>query len=259
MDIGIIGTGKMGESLLRGVIEEYGAGGVIANDHDKRKLSILQEELGFRIGTNEMIAKAQTVIIAVKPQDFPALATGMRGEGIFISIMAGVSLGRLERELHSSRVVRVMANLCCTVKEATMAYACGKGIENNERKIVAGLLKLFGPAIELDEDLMDPVTALSGSGPAFVARFVQAMTDAGISQGLGKDEAYILTTQVIRGTLRVLKEKGTSPNDLILSVSSKGGTTVAGLSAMDEYAFEKTIAETITRATMRSRELGKNG
>ncbi len=253
MNIGIIGVGKMGEAIARALAKSHDLISLYIYDRDASKSNCIGKELGVNHGNmNNLIQQSNIIIIAVKPQDFESLPA-MKNK-IIVSIMAGVPIEKLRTKLQSDKVIRVMPNLCCTVQESCSAFACSAGVSKEENAFVRKLLQSFGLAVEVKEELMDAVTGLSGSGPAYVAYLIEQLAEAGKKQGL--ENAYEMALQTVAGTARLLKEKNCSPEELIAMVSSKGGTTERGMGVLKDSNIASILSETVRKAAERSKELG---
>jgi pyrroline-5-carboxylate reductase len=205
----------------------------------------------------EVAATSDVTFIAVKPQVIDdVLAEIAKTTGLIVSIAAGVTIEHVEKLLPSARVVRVMPNTPCLVGAMAAGYAAGSRATERDTDLVGELLSRAGEAIRLDERLLDAVTGLSGSGPAFVARLIEAFSQAGVAAGLDAEVARRLTLATFAGTARLLSETGMDPEALVAMVSSPGGTTIAGREILEASDFRDVIRETVLRSTERSRELG---
>ena len=215
---------------------------------------------------DELVSAADVVVLAVKPQVMPAVMadlaclpdglTGPRGP-LFISIAAGLPLSFFRTHLPAARVVRVMPNTPALVGQAASAYTPGPGVGEQDLTLVRRLLESAGRAVQVEEPLLDAVTGLSGSGPAFFARIAEAFIEAGISQGLKPEAARILTLQTMKGTAELMERQNLEPEELVRMVSSPGGTTVAGREVLEASELKNILAATVQRAVERSKELGK--
>jgi len=252
MKIGIIGIGKMGSAILQGLLNTNNASDLFIADSNQENLDKIKQEVNKT--TAQVIAKeCDMIIIAVKPQDFGSL--NIKGDNVFISIMAGVKIDKIKNVVGSSKIIRVMPNLAALVQEASSAYCCSKSVTDEEKKAAESLLKTFGTAFEVKEEEMDAVTGLSGSGPAYVAYFIQKLAEAGEKEGL--EESYKQALQTVFGTAKLLKEKDIKPEELIAMVSSKKGTTEKGMEVLEGSDLKEILSKTVAKAAERSRELGK--
>lgn len=200
---------------------------------------------------------ADATFLAVKPQDVPAATADLEdSDALIISILAGVSLAALGARLPRARLVRVMPNTPCLVGAMAAGFAVAKGIASGDRALVTRLLSAAGVAIEVPEQQLDAVTGLSGSGPAYFARFIEWLSAAGVQQGLDPEVASALSVQTALGTALLLQRQGMAPAALVDMVSSPGGTTVAGRRELEAGAVQAALERTVAAATARSRELG---
>ncbi|MFH0874874.1 MAG: pyrroline-5-carboxylate reductase [archaeon] len=256
--IGIIGTGKMGEALIK------------AMSSGKFKLFCFEKNTGrmeqiaksYNINktksVKELEEKSNIIIIAIKPQDvFNAVSEISATDKLIISIAAGIKITALEISMPHARIVRVMPNTPCLISEMAAGYSFSSKCRQHDKNIVRAILSSAGIAVPVKEELMDAVTGLSGSGPAFVARLIEYFIDAGVSQGLTYDEAKVLTLQTFLGTTKLLQETILSPKELVDMVSSPNGTTVAGRNILESSDIKEIIEKTVAKAVARSIELGK--
>ena len=262
-ELGVIGAGAMGSALLRAFVrsEALAASSVVVADVRPGPLKALAEETGVRATADnaEVTASAQTILLAVKPQVLEAVLAPLTftPQQLVISIAAGVTLARLEALTGPSQpLVRVMPNILATVGEAASAYVGNDCATPEHLALVHRLLSSVGTAVAVEEKLMDAVTGLSGSGPAFVATFLEALIDGGVAAGLPRAEASKLAAQTVLGAGRWLLETGGSPANLKDLVTSPGGTTIAGLRALEKSGLRSATIEAVVAAAQRSRELG---
>ncbi len=257
--VGIIGFGKMGEAIGKALINK----GFKVATHDpspeRRKLA---ESMGIEVATsNAHVAESsELLIIAVKPQVFREVAGSMRGAvadtGVAVSVMAGVSSQTLKEALGIDRVVRVMPNTPALVGEGAVAVSFCGDFSPEERKKVFEVLEGLGEVFEVPEGYMDAITGLSGSGPAYIFLFIEALSDAGVKVGLPRDLATRLSIQTVKGSVKLLTETGASCRELLEAVTSPGGTTIHGLHELEKSGFKGIVMEAVEAATRRSRELG---
>jgi pyrroline-5-carboxylate reductase len=210
---------------------------------------------------NPEVMHSPVVVLAVKPQVLPAVLAGVkefaRPWHLIISIAAGVSLEVLEGAFPGSRVIRVMPNTPTLVGAGMAALAPGSGVTPEDLALALDLFGAVGQAVVVEERLMDAVTGLSGSGPAFVAVFIEALADGGVKMGLPRPLALTLATQTVLGTARLCHEEQLHPALLKDLVTSPGGTTIAGLHALESRGFRGAVMDAVTAAAERSKELGK--
>ena len=263
--LGIIGGGVMGEAILsRLIIEQiYQPLEVIVSEPQPSRRDFLQQKYGIQVTTeNAKVLSAAAVVLAVKPQIFAAIAQELASENsrdaqpAIISIMAGVTLQQLEAAFPQLPVIRAMPNTPATVGAGMTAIALGKYTNDTHKQIALQLFSAVGEVVEVSESLMDAVTGLSGSGPAYVALLVEALADGGVAAGLPRAIANKLAQQTVKGTLQLLQETSIHPAELKDRVTSPGGTTIAGVSALEKAGFRSALIEAVVAATRRSRELG---
>jgi pyrroline-5-carboxylate reductase len=263
--IGFIGGGNMAEAIIKGLL----TGGVpsanitVAEPLEKRK-AYLTEHYG--IGTTDKNCDAalfgEIVILAVKPQTCLEALRALKkktSEGkLFISIMAGVSTTTIEAELSEmARVIRVMPNTPALVLEAAAAVSPGANATQQDVALALEIFNLLGTACSIQEKLMDAVTGLSGSGPAYVFTFIEALSDAGVKNGLPRDVATRLAAQTVYGSAKMVLETEEHAAVLKEKVTSPGGTTIAGLHVLEKEGFRGIVMTAVDAATDRSTELGK--
>ena len=205
-----------------------------------------------------VLRAADATFLAVKPQDVQVATAGMEdSDALVISILAGVSLAALGARLPRARLVRVMPNTPCLVGAMAAGFAFADGVGSGDRALVQRLLTAAGVAIEVPEEQLDAVTGLSGSGPAYFARFIEWLSAAGVQQGLAPEVATELSVQTALGTALLMQRQGMAPAELVDMVSSPGGTTVAGRRELEQGAVQAALERTVAAATARSRELGE--
>jgi pyrroline-5-carboxylate reductase len=198
----------------------------------------------------------------VKPQIMGAVLKEISGavdrSRLLISVAAGVPVARLREGLgKDARLIRVMPNTPALVLEGVTAIARADGLEAGDLELAQELFGAVGRAVVLDEDALDAVTGLSGSGPAYVAIVIESLADGGVKMGLDRATAMTLATQTVLGSARLILETGMHPGQLKDMVASPGGTTIAGIAALEDGGIRRTIISAVERATLRSRELGR--
>lgn len=236
---------------------------MVASDRSTASLDALRARLpSLRTTTsNAEAAAAPTLFLAVKPHVIPAVlaeiapALGAR-PALVISIAAGVTLDALERALPpAARVVRVMPNTPCLVGETASAFALGSRATREDGERVRALLSAVGRAVEVPESYMSAVTGLSGSGPAYVFLFIEALADGGVRAGLPRDKALMLAAQTVLGSAKMVLETGTHPGALKDAVCSAGGTTIAGVHALERGGFRGAAMNAVVAAARRADEM----
>jgi len=272
--LGIVGGGVMGEAILSRLIigQIYQPLEVIVSEPQPSRRNFLQQKYGIHVTTeNTKVLSADAVVLAVKPQIFAAITqelvdvsskgaqhlyTSTTQLPLIISIMAGVTLQQLEAAFPQLPIIRAMPNTPATVGAGMTAIALGDRASDTHKEIALQLFSAVGEVVEVSESLMDAVTGLSGSGPAYVAILVEALADGGVAAGLPRNIANQLAQQTVKGTLQLLQETSIHPAELKDRVTSPGGTTIAGVSALEKAGFRSALIEAVVAATKRSRELG---
>ncbi len=257
--MGIIGFGKMGEAIAKGLIEK-GVDLITYDIAPDRRMEA--DSLGVKVASSnlEVVERSDVIFIAVKPQVFADVAVSLKGRvasgKIVVSIMAGVRSAKVKELLDIPRVVRVMPNTPALVGEGVMAVCWCGDFSTEEKKTVGDMLSTLGVVVEVHERYMDAVTALSGSGPAYVFLFLEALTDAGVKVGLPRDVALKLAFQTIKGSVRLFELNGGIPRVFIDMVTSPGGTTVEALHVLERAGFKGIVMDAVEAAKRRSEELG---
>lgn len=256
----------MAEAFVRGLLraELLAPGDMWLSDIRPGRAEQLQRELGVHAAASNLegVRQAELILLSVKPQDVPSLldevGADVRAEQLVISIAAGVTIRTLERRLpHHPPVIRVMPNTPALVQTGMAVLAPGSQAKSEHETTALRLFGALGRAIVLPERHLDAVTALSGSGPAFLAVVAEALSDAGVRVGLPRDVAHLLAAQTMLGTGRMLADTGLHPALLKEAVTSPGGTSIAGLHAMERGGIRALIMDAIVAATERSTELGR--
>jgi pyrroline-5-carboxylate reductase len=262
--IGIIGAGKIGSAIARGIIRAglVAKDQVMASDVSDPLRQSIAKELGVKVTADngKVCDFADVVILAVKPQIVKSVLkeSARRLGKLLVSVAAGVPVSRLEANLaQGARVVRVMPNIACVVGAGAAGYAGGEHATAKDMETVGLVLNSFGVALPVEEKYLDAVTGLSGSGPAYVFLFIEALADGGVQAGLSRDVALKLAVQTVYGSARMALESSKHLGELKDEVTSPGGTTIAGLYALEQRGFRGTVMEAVASATRRSQELGK--
>ncbi len=264
--IGFLGAGNLTEAMVRGMTE----GGivnpaqlVVTNRANRERLNALHRTYGVRTSLSkaEVVQQADVLVVACKPKDAPDLLEEIghvtRPGQVMLSVMAGVSTAYIESLVTGGvQVVRAMPNTSCQVGESATAIALGSGAGPEAALVCRAILGAVGQVVEVEEGLLDAVTGLSGSGPAYIYFMIEAMIEAGKSVGLPVEIARNLAVQTLKGAAKMLAETGEDPTTLRLKVTSPGGTTMAGIGVLNDCGFPQAVGRAITRATQRSREMG---
>src|SRR5437879_6533482 len=261
--LAIVGGGKMGEALLTGLLGAQWARAdeiVMVEALEARRKELAATYVDVDIAAEPL--ECEAAIIAVKPNDAEAACRAVADAGCrrVLSIAAGVPLAKLERWLGDGMpVVRAMPNTPALVGAGAAAIAPGTWAGDADLSWAAEVLGAVGVVQRVSEPLLDAVTGLSGSGPAYVFLVAEALIDAGVLAGLSRDVARALVTQTLLGSARLLAESGDSPEALRAAVTSPGGTTAAGLRALEAAGVRAAFLDAVAAATERSRQLGAGG
>jgi pyrroline-5-carboxylate reductase len=265
--IGFIGAGNMAGALAKGLLatKRHRARDLWASDAESRQLVRFARAYGVGRASDNgvLVGGSEIVVLAVKPQIMDTVLAEIRPYAtrrhLFVSIAAGIPTTRLEVGIGGrARVVRAMPNTPALVGSGVTVVVRGSHATVADERRAAELFGGVGEVVRVkDESLMDAVTGLSGSGPAYVYRFAEGLIAGAIAEGLSETVARQLTYQTIRGAAAMLQETGRTPEDLRAMVSSPGGTTLAGLGALDATGFVEAVAGAVAAATRRGRELGR--
>lgn len=263
--IGFIGAGRMATALARGFIKSgvTTPENVVASDVSETARTQFESTTNAAtVPTNrEAIADRTIIVLAVKPQHMhealQEIAGDVTASHLIVSIAAGVTLAAMSRELGDDcRLVRVMPNTPCLVGQGASAFARGGASTLEDAATVLELFQTVGLAVEVAESQLDAVTGLSGSGPAYAFQVIEALSDGGVRVGLARDVATRLAAQTLLGAAQMVLETGAHPGELKDAVTSPGGTTIAGLHALERGGLRATLMDAVEAATRRSKELG---
>lgn len=264
--IGFVGGGLMAEALIKGILQAglVAADRVMAADPSAERTDLLRDKYGIAVypEARAMLAECDIVILAVKPQVMDkvldSLGDVINGGHLVISIAAGVTISFIESRLAGTgcRVIRVMPNTPAIVQEAASALSAGNRVTDADMQTAQSIFNAIGKCVVVDETYLDAVTGLSGSGPAYVFSFLEALIDAGVKVGLTRPVAETLVLQTVMGSVKLAMETGDHPAQLRAMVTSPGGTTIAGLHVMERAGMQGIIMDVVEAATVRSRQLG---
>jgi len=266
--VGFLGAGNMGEALIKGFLKTgiVPPESVFASDVRLDRLTQLEKLYGIHVLSQNptLVRQVDVVILAVKPQIIaPVLkevTSAVTQEKLVISLAAGVPTATLRSHLPKSvRLIRTMPNTPALVLEGATAIAKADGLQPGDLETAQEIFEAVGKVVVLEEELLDAVTGLSGSGPAYIALVIEALADGGVKMGLDRATAMTLAAQTVLGSAKLLIETGTHPGQLKDMVTSPGGTTIAGIAALEEGGVRSTLINAVERATLRSRELGRAG
>ncbi len=261
MKIGFIGGGNMAEAIIKGITSQ-GMKDILVSEPGEERRAYLQESFGVETTSSntDLTAACKIIILAVKPQIMEKvldeIASSVTEEKTVVSIAAGITLGLLQSKLNTKRLIRVMPNTPALVQKGMTVMSLCECFSDSDMSTVRGIFMSIGEVLTLPEKYMDSVTAVSGSGPGFIAYFIEAIIEAGISIGLSEDDASMLAVQTAIGTAKLL-ETGMPPAKLREMVTSPGGTTAAGLNAFEEKNTKDVVKYALEAAKNRANKLGK--
>ncbi|KAL9657415.1 hypothetical protein ABK040_014402 [Willaertia magna] len=271
--IGFIGTGAMNGAIIRSLVDSkvVNPSQIFAFDSYPAGLQNICKETNINqvTGNHELIVSCDVIVLGVKPQQIPTVLSekrvqeslqNLKRDLIVISIAAGVKLQTLSEYLINTKVVRVMPNICCLVGQSASAFVMGENCQPQDEEVVQAILTNIGKSVKVtDESYLDAVTGLSGSGPAFVFIFIEALADAGVYCGLPRETALTLAAQTVLGSAEmVLKDvSNQSPAQLKDKVCSPAGTTARGIFALEDGGFRGIVMKAVMEACNRSKELGQ--
>lgn len=263
--IAFVGGGQMAEAMIGGLLE----GGLCqpdslwATDPVGARCDRLKSQFGIRVGhdNRQAVLWSEIVILAVKPQTLPQVLQDVGADlrhALVISIAAGTSIRAIgEQAGDLRRIVRAMPNTPALVREGITALAFGLDISDDDRQAAHRIFEAVGRIVSIEERLMDAVTGLSGSGPAYVFQAIEALADGGVKMGLPRQTAELLAAQTVLGAAKLVLQSGEHPAKLKDRVASPGGTTIAGLHRLEQGGFRATLMGAVEAATKRSQELGR--
>ena len=263
--IAFIGGGQMAEALIGGLL----AGGhclpdaIWATDPVSSRRDRLKSRFGILVGDDNRaaVAWADIVLLAVKPPTLPGVLKEIESDlagRLMVSIAAGVTIQAIQRQTKSSAaIVRAMPNQPALVREGVTALSAGSDLSEVDLQLARAIFEAVGRVVTVEERLMDAVTGLSGSGPAYVFQVIEALADGGVKMGLPRQTAELLAAQTVLGAARMVLESGEHPAKLKDRVASPGGTTIAGLHQLEQGGFRATLMGAVEAATRRSQELGR--
>ncbi len=256
MVLGIIGYGNMGESFakaLKGHVE------VMVYDISQEKRSkALSEGFAVALELDFLLKNSHWLLLAVKPKDVEGVLRGLRDklkESLLLSLVAGLSLSKLEELSGTKKLIRLMPNINALVGKAVIAFACDQDISKEEKEKFLELFSHCGSLYELEESLFDAFTALAGSGPAFVFSFVHALALAGVMEGFPYERAKSIAIDTVLGSCELLRELGGNPEEWLTRVASPGGTTIEGIKVLEERGFKGIIMECIRKTSEKAKRL----
>lgn len=263
--IGFIGGGNMAEAFIKGLLQGgFPTEDILFSEPNDDRRHYIAERYGVQAQADnrEVVKAADTIVLAFKPQIvddvLSEIANSFNSGKLLISILAGVSTRTLESYFRGEqRIVRAMPNTPALVGQGAAGLCPGRFTPREDLAIARKLFETVGTVQMVSEEQMDAVTGLSGSGPAFVYTFIEALADGGVQEGLRRDIAQALAVQTVLGAAMLVKESGEHPALLRDKVCSPGGTTIAAIRVLEERGLRAMMMEAVGRATLRSKELGK--
>ncbi|HWP92959.1 MAG TPA: pyrroline-5-carboxylate reductase [Thermodesulfobacteriota bacterium] len=269
MKIGFIGAGNMAEALVKGLLSSdvFKNDQIIMSDVVTERLNFISSQYHVRTtsNNNEVAKSSDLVVLAVKPNligvVLDEIKTLLTSRKILISIAAGITTSFISRFIKKkTKIARVMPNTPALVLAGASVVYCNSLITREEREKIKHIFQSIGVVhIIENEELLDAVTGLSGSGPAYVAMFIEALSDGGVKMGLSRDMALNLAAQTVYGTAKMVLESGIHPAELKDKVSSPGGTTIEGIKELEVHGLRGSVISAVESATRRSKELSKGG
>lgn len=262
--LGVIGCGNMAQAMLKGILAKgiYTAEDVIVSRRNEDVLKKIHRELGVQVTTdNEEVAeKADVLILAVKPYQFSEVITKVapkvKQDTLVISIAAGQSIKNIEKFFGKDiRIVRTMPNTPALVLEGATGMCFNSYVSEEDKKKAVALFESFGVAVVVPESMMDTVIGVSGSAPAYVFMFIEAMADAAVADGMPRAQAYELAAQTVYGSAKMILETGRHPGELKDMVCSPGGTTIEAVRVLEEKGFRSAVIEGQMACVRKAKEL----
>jgi len=255
--VGIIGYGNMGSSFAKGLKSR--AKGLIIYDKDPQKQDkALQEQFPVAKDLRFLVKESELILLAVKPKDAEGVLEELRDiieDRLLVSIVAGLSISKMEELLGKKKIIRTMPNINVVVQKGVIAYCPNGEVKEEELKSFTELFSSCGSLYLIEESLMDVFTALAGSGPAFVFKFISALILSGIRGGLSYELSRGIVLDTILGSCEVLKELGGHPEEWITKVASPAGTTIEGIKVLEDRGFSGIVMECIHKSWERSRKI----
>jgi len=262
--VGFIGGGNMGRNIMKGLLEKglYTAENITVFDAFTPVMDQLKKDLGINTcrDVHHLVQSADIILLAVKPQVMDdvlaAIKEDVTPEKTIISIAAGIKMEKLEAGLgKDKKIARVMPNANAMVLEAMSGVVCSDNMDYEEKMEVIRLFKAMGRAELISEYLMDAVVGISGSSPAYVYMFIEALASGAAAEGMPKSQAYIFAAQAVLGSAKMVMYSGMHPGELIDMVCSPGGTTLEALNVLEHNGFKATVADAVRAAAQKNREL----
>jgi len=257
MNVGIIGYGNMGSSFARGLKEK--ASRIVVFDITEEKLKkALEDGFGVAKDLYFLVKESQWILLAVKPKDAKSVLENLKEvfeDRLLISIVAGLSISTMESYLGKKKIIRAMPNINVAVQKGVIAYTCNSEVSQKEKEDVVKVFSSCGSLYEISEELMNAFTAIAGSGPAFVFKFLSALIMAGIREGFSYETSRGIAIDTVLGSCELLKRWGGHPEEWITKVASPGGTTVEGIKVLENRGFSGIVIECIEKTREKAEKL----
>ncbi|MGB9683007.1 MAG: pyrroline-5-carboxylate reductase [bacterium] len=255
--IGLIGLGNMATGLLEGwnnknrPLDES-----IGFDIRKERCLFIEERFKIKIAKDiSEVSESDIIVIAVKPQDAKKINLFIPKESLIVSIMAGISIKRLESIFPDRAIVRIMPNLLCGINKSFIPFTTNEMVDDDKKRLFIDWFSDFGPVSDIPESYMSVMTALNGSGPGFVAYLMEGFIDGAVCEGLPYDTALKLTLSIFEGTAELIKKNMVTPNSFRSNVTSSGGTTAKGIYALEKMGVKGALYDMVRFSSERAREL----
>ncbi|XP_037903318.1 pyrroline-5-carboxylate reductase 2 isoform X1 [Hermetia illucens] len=260
--VGFLGGGKMAQAMMKGLINAglVEAKSIVASVHPQDLPNIkCVKDLGAEAVVENLpvVKQSDVVFITVKPDVVPQALSEVKSASankLFLSIAMGITVADLRKNLHeNSRIIRIMSNIPITVQAGCSAFVRGSNVTDEDAKLTQQLLKSVGHCEEVNEKLLDVITALAGSGPAFIFVLIESLADGAVKMGMPRDVAYRFASQTVLGAAQMVRDSKEHPGKLKDDVTSPGGSTAAGLNYLDKMNFRAAAAGAVEMATLRSK------
>jgi len=262
--IGILGAGNMGTAIIAGLCSQGSSNIIHVHDIDESRVTLLAEKYSIKAekNTESLCGSSDVIIIAVKPDMVAEILDQLRmcwsDEKILVCIAAGITTAAIEKRVGSSvKVIRVMPNTPALAGKGMSVLSPGSAADDKAMEVTDSIFRAIGRTSRLPEKLMDSVTGLSGSGPAYVFTFIQALADAGVKEGIPRDTALLLAAQTVLGSAQLVLENMEDPFTLRGRVTSPGGTTIAGIHVLEKAGFSGIVMDAVEAAVKKSRSIGE--
>ena len=261
-EFGFIGVGNMGGALANAACKALPAGKVAVSDTDEKKTAAFAKQYGAAVlPLDKITASCRFLVLGVKPQVLPSVLSAIRPtlaeSTVLVSMAAGISVSAIENAIPSKPVIRIMPNTPCSVGRGLILYAKNALVSDDDLSAFLAGFSKAGTLVPIAEDKIDAASAVSGCGPAFAYLFVEALADAGVECGLARADAQKFAALMLEGSAKMVLDTGRHPGELKDAVCSPGGTTIAGVRALEEGGFRSAAMNAVRAAYLRTLELKK--